>query len=191
MALKPIVLGIDEVGRGCWAGPLVVGAVVLGQEIPGLKDSKLLTRQKRLELDKKIRESARFVGLGWVEPIEIDQLGLTKGMKLAVERAVAGAPRVDKIIIDGSINYLSSNPKAKAIIKADQEFASVSASSIVAKVARDDYMQQVSQEYPNYGFENHVGYGTKAHKSALEAHGVLEFHRKSFKPIKEILDGQA
>ncbi len=185
------ILGIDEVGRGCWAGPLVVGAVILNKEIPGLTDSKLLNKKKRIELDQQIRESAEFVGLGWVEPGEIDQLGLTASMKLAISRAVQGAPEIDRIIIDGNINYLPGDPRAEAIIKADQKFPAVSASSIVAKVARDACMQQASQKYPDFGFDRHVGYGTAEHREALQKFGTLDIHRKSYKPIKGIMHGQA
>lgn len=185
------VLGIDEVGRGCWAGPLVVGAVVLNKEIPGLTDSKLLSKKKREEMDKQIRESAKFVGLGWVEPKEIDEFGLTASMRLAIERALKNAPEVTQIIIDGNINYLADNPKAVTQIKADQTVPAVSAASIVAKVARDTYMEKVSKEHPGFGFESHVGYGTKAHREALTAHGITVLHRLSYKPVQVLLGGQA
>jgi len=185
------ILGIDEVGRGCWAGPLVVGAVVLGKEIEGLTDSKLLNKQKRLEFDQQIRETAKFVGLGWVEPKEIDELGLTNSMKLAIKRALEGVPKVSQIIIDGNINYLAEDPRAITQIKADQTVPAVSAASIVAKVARDTYMENASNDHPSFGFETHVGYGTKVHREALAMHGVTSLHRLSYKPIQVIINGQA
>ncbi len=184
------LMGIDEVGRGCWAGPLVVGAVILNKEIPGLTDSKLLSKKKRLELDIQIRESAKFAGLGWVEPNEIDELGLTKSMQLAIERAVKDCPEVNEIIIDGNINYLVEDPRAVALIKADQIVPAVSAASIVAKVARDTYMEKIAKDHPDFGFEKHVGYGTKAHREALATHGVTSLHRLSYKPVR-LLHGQA
>lgn len=185
------LMGIDEVGRGCWAGPLVVGAVILGKEITGLTDSKLLNKKSRLELDRQIRASAIFVGLGWVEPKEIDELGLTDSMKLAITRALKDAPEVSQIVIDGNINYLVEDPKVITQIKADQMVPAVSAASIVAKVARDAYMEKVAKEHPNFGFESHVGYGTKVHREMLATHGVTSLHRLSYKPIQAILGGKA
>ncbi len=185
------ILGIDEVGRGCWAGPLVVGAVILGKEISGLTDSKLLSKKKREELDQQIQESAKFVGLGWVEPKEIDELGLTASMKLAIKRALESAPEVTQIIIDGNINYLADDSKVITQIKADQTVPAVSAASIVAKVARDTYMENASKDHPDFGFETHVGYGTKVHREALTMHGVTSLHRLSYKPIQALLSGQA
>lgn len=181
-----VTLGIDEVGRGCWAGPLVVGAVILERKIPGLTDSKQLSKKRRIELDKQIRESAKFVGLGWVEPKEIDRLGLTASMKLAIERALKRAPKVDQIIIDGNVNYLAENPNAIAQIKADQAEPAVSAASIVAKVARDGYMSDVAKSHPDFGFEKHAGYGTALHKHAIQTHGLTPLHRRSFKPIRAL-----
>lgn len=185
------ILGIDEVGRGCWAGPLVVGAVILGCDIPGLNDSKLIKKSERIRLASIIKKEAKFVGLGWVSSSEVDALGLTKAMRLGVERAISGAPKVDQIIIDGSVNYLSDNPRAENLIKADQTVPSVSAASIVAKVARDKHMAKQALLFPGYGFENHVGYGTVAHKNALDKLGLTDLHRLSYKPIKALADGAA
>jgi len=124
-----------------------------------------------------------------VEPAEIDKLGLTEGVRLAMERALAGI-QVDyeEIIIDGNINYFPSDPKARAIIKADDSIPSVSAASIVAKVARDTYMTELSTKYIGYGFEKHVGYGTAAHIAALKSLGVTDIHRLSYKPVRVLLD---
>jgi ribonuclease HII len=184
-----IILGIDEVGRGCWAGPLVVGAVILGKDIQidGLTDSKLLTKTKREELAEIIQAKAEFVGLGWVEAYEIDEFGLTKSMMLGIKRAIKDAPAVDKIIIDGPINYLSMYKErpctVRAMVRADQTVPAVSAASIVAKVARDNYMASLASNLPKYGFESHVGYGTKAHQEALAIYGPSQVHRLSFKPV--------
>jgi ribonuclease HII len=183
-----MIVGVDEVGRGCWAGPLVAGAVVLRTRIPGLKDSKKLSRQQRERLDIIIRKRALAIGLGWVAPQEVDVLGLTEAVRLAMERAMAEI-RIpyDEIIIDGNYNFLKKDKKSRCIIKADDTIAAVSAASIVAKVARDQYMGMVAAQYPGYYFERHVGYGTRAHVGALEALGVCDLHRRSFAPIQALL----
>lgn len=182
-------MGIDEVGRGCWAGPVVAGAVVLKRRIPGLADSKKLTKARRKELDIKIRKQAVAYGLGWVAPAEVDELGLTEAVRLAMRRAVADiqADQYSEIIIDGNYNYLSDNPKSTCLIKADDKIAAVSAASIIAKVARDNYMAEMAATYPDYMFESHVGYGTALHQAALKLHGACDLHRKSYAPIKALL----
>lgn len=189
-----MTIGIDEVGRGCWAGPLVAGAALLREPIAGLKDSKLLSLKKREELDAIIREQAIAYGLGWVTPREVDELGLTAAVALAMRRALdelrAMSPEADRadIIIDGSQNFLPEEPRAATLIKADMTVPSVSAASIIAKVARDRYMAEAASTFPGYGFEKHVGYGTAAHIAALKQHGICELHRKSYKPIRKIME---
>ena len=183
-----MVMGIDEVGRGCWAGPLVVGAVALAHPIDGLKDSKKLTKKRREELSALVLNQAAATGLGWVTAEEIDSLGLTRSTGLAVERALAQIKiDFDEIIIDGNTNFLPKDPRAKAVIKADNSVAAVSAASIIAKVARDACMVQAALSYPGYGFESHVGYGTVQHIDALKRMGVCKLHRRSYKPIQQIL----
>ena len=184
-----MIIGIDEVGRGCWAGPLVAGAVILGQDIAGLADSKALTSARRDTLAAEIHAQALAVGLGWVTPEEVDTIGLTKAVSLAMHRAVDCITiAYDNMIIDGNINYFPENLRAQAIIKADGSIPCVSAASIVAKVARDKYMQTTAHDaYPMYGFASHVGYGTKAHVAMLEKYGVTDIHRKSYKPIQKLL----
>ena len=183
-----MLVGIDEVGRGCWAGPLVAGAVVLATPIPGLKDSKKLSKKQRERLDAEIRVQALAFGIGWVTPNEVDTIGLTLAVKLAMERALAQVTvDYDEIIIDGSINFFKENPKARAIIKADDLVPAVSAASIIAKVARDTYMANAAKNYPGYGFESHVGYGTADHIRALKTLGVCDLHRLSYKPIRALL----
>jgi ribonuclease HII len=183
-----MIVGIDEVGRGCWAGPLVAGAVLLGKPIAGLKDSKLLSRLRREKLDAEIRVSAAAFGLGWVTPLEIDQLGLTLAVKLAMERALAQIlTPYEKIIVDGNYNFFADNPKSSALIGADNLIPEVSAASIIAKVARDRFMADVSLQFPGYGFEKHVGYGTALHRLAIKTNGVTDLHRRSFKPIQAFL----
>lgn len=189
-----LILGIDEVGRGAWAGPLVVGAVVLGEDtvIEGLTDSKLLTARNRERYVQIVYAKAKYVGLGWVEPAEIDELGLTKSMTLAIKRAMQGMDvSPDQIVIDGSVNYLKDDPRVKTVIKADQTLQAVSAASVVAKVARDEFMAKAALKHPYFGFEKHVGYGTKTHQTALKMHGPTVIHRLSFKPVKVVAGGQA
>lgn len=182
------VIGIDEVGRGCWAGPLVAGAVLLKKPIPGLKDSKKLSKKQRETLAATIRKEAVAMGVGWVWPAEIDACGLTWAVKTAMERAFAQIKAdYDQVIIDGNINYFPENPRAKAIVKADDMVPAASAASIVAKVARDAYMCEIVKDYPDYGFEKHVGYGTALHIAQLKLLGVSDIHRTSYKPIKALL----
>jgi ribonuclease HII len=185
-----MILGIDEVGRGPWAGPLVVGAVVLGgADISGLTDSKKLSKKQREKLDIEIREKASGIGLGWVEAGEIDEIGLSQALKLATRRAVEQINvTYHEIIIDGTINFLAETSKGKYVTtlkKADLLIPSVSAASIIAKVARDNYMVVQDELYPGYGFKNHVGYGTAAHQAAINNLGVTVLHRLSFAPLKK------
>lgn len=185
-----MIVGIDEVGRGPWAGPLVVGAVVLGCEIDGLTDSKKLTAKKREQLYDIIMENAASVGLGWVHADELDEIGLSAALALACRRAVEqiDAP-YHEIIIDGTVNLLKDTGKGPYVTtmkKADLLVPSVSAASIVAKVARDEYMTAQHELYPAYGFAAHVGYGTAAHKAVIESHGITPLHRKSFAPIAQL-----
>ncbi len=183
-----MIVGIDEVGRGAWAGPLVVGAVVLGnQEIPGLTDSKKLSPKKRAEFAKIIREQAASIGLGWVSAENIDKYGLAKALKIAAQLALKEiTAEYDEIIIDGTIRLID-DPRVLTLKQADLLVPSVSAASIVAKVARDYYMSEVAhQEFPNYLFNKHVGYGTADHHAALKAHGISKLHRRSFAPVKAI-----
>jgi ribonuclease HII len=183
------VLGIDEVGRGCWAGPLVAGAVALGSPIEGLADSKVLSKKRREVLASAIHARALAIGLGWVAASEVDALGLTASVRLAMERALAQiTSEFDEIIIDGSYNFLASEPRARAVVKADASVPAVSAASITAKVARDTWMSSVAEaQFPQYGFARHVGYGTAEHLAALEKHGASELHRASFRPVAKIL----
>lgn len=183
-----VTVGIDEVGRGCWAGPLVAGAVILDAPIKGLKDSKKLTKKQREKFDVLIQKKAVAIGLGWAQPVEIDELGLTEAIRLAMRRALQLiAAEYDEVIIDGNLNFLSDNPKTRSLIGADDIMPEVSAASIVAKVARDNYMAEIAGRYPDYGFANHVGYGTALHLERLKLHGVSELHRRSFKPVAALL----
>lgn len=180
-----VIVGIDEVGRGCWAGPVVAGAVALSVEISGLNDSKLLTKIARERLAAVIKVEALAYGTGWVDAMIIDKIGINASVKLAMERALAQiSVQYDQVILDGNINFLADNPRSKAVVKADKSVAAVSAASIIAKIARDEYMSRQAQQFPGYGFERHVGYGTTLHLEAMQRLGICELHRKSYKPIK-------
>lgn len=183
-----MIVGLDEVGRGCWAGPVVAGAVLLGAPIKGLKDSKKLTKLARERLDAEIRVLAVAYGIGWVTPAETDEWGLTEAVRVAMRRAFVGitAP-YERIVVDGNLNFLADMPNSEAIIAADNTVPAVSAASIIAKVARDRFMAEASLRHPGYGFEKHVGYGTAAHLAAMKLQGVCSMHRKSFKPVQAFL----
>lgn len=184
------VVGIDEVGRGCWAGPVVAGAVVLPENfLHELRDSKLLRPGQRDAMAGLIHEGAAATGLGWVWPDRIDEIGLTASVAEAMRSALASITcSYDDVVIDGNYNFLPECPEARTMVKADSLLPAVSAASIIAKVARDTYMQTIAAtKYPEYGFERHVGYGTKQHKDALANHGVTDIHRRSYKPIQQML----
>lgn len=194
-----MIIGIDEVGRGCWAGPLVAAAVALPSVIPpditalGLHDSKKLSGRQRQVIDAGLRALKVPTGLGWVSANEIDQLGLTRAVGLAMRRAYEQLPlnvrqKSPRLIIDGSFNYLPDIANSRAVVRADGSEAAVSAASIVAKVARDEWMRtKAADEYPVYGFEKHVGYGTPQHSKALREYGVCNLHRRSFKPVAAVV----
>lgn len=185
-----MLIGIDEVGRGCWAGPLLVVAATSTQRLPaGLADSKTITKKRRELLFSQMQETCTF-GEGWVEPSEIDQLGLTAAMRLGVTRALSAirAQSTDEIIMDGLINYCDPHYElVTCVAKADSLYPIVSAASIHAKVQRDNHMTALAKEYPAFGFESHVGYGTAAHSAALRQHGPTPLHRLSYKPVAKFV----
>lgn len=183
-----MILGIDEAGRGPWAGPLVVGAVVLGgAAIEGLTDSKKLTKKKREALYDEVVKSALAYASGWVAAAELDELGMSAALRLATRRAVQQIEvPYSEIIIDGTVNFLTETGKGKYVQtmpKADLLIPSVSAASIVAKVERDRYMTACDETYPGYGFKTHAGYGVARHREAIAKLGVTPEHRLSFAPL--------
>lgn len=181
-----MVAGVDEVGRGCWAGPVVAGAVILPARarLDGVTDSKLLTAAARTRLDGLIRGRAAATGLGWVDAAELDTNGLSWAVRESGLRALAALGRpYDAVLLDGNHNYLSGFCPSQAIIKGDQLSLSIAAASIVAKVARDAFMSQQHERYPQFNFAANKGYGTAAHAAAL-AGGLTPLHRRSFKPVQ-------
>ena len=185
-----MILGIDEAGRGPWAGPLVVGAVVLGgAEIMGLNDSKKLNKKVREALEVEIHEKASAWALGWVSAKELDDIGMSEALRLATRRAVEQIHvPYHEIIIDGTVNFLKDTTKGQYVTtlpKADALIPSVSAASIIAKVARDRYMAELDDRYPGYGFKSHAGYGVARHRDAIDTLGVTPEHRLSFAPLQK------
>ena len=155
-----MIIGIDEVGRGCWAGPVVAAAVGLepGMLMEGLNDSKLLSATSRLKLVSQIQATTQQIGIGWVWPQEINKVGLTESVRLAMQRAFDQLTlSATEIIIDGSYNFLAHIPNTVPIVKADGSVSAVSAASVIAKVARDTYMIKIAKKYPEYGFESRDG----------------------------------
>jgi len=187
-----LVAGVDEVGRGPWAGPVVACAVILDRHaVPrGLDDSKRLTRPRREVLDVEIRATA-CIGLGVVTVEEIDRLNVLQASLEAMRRAVADLPvSPDHVLVDGNRLPRLVQP-ATAIVGGDGLSASIAAASIVAKVARDRMMADLAREYPVYGWDHNAGYGTPEHRAALDRHGVCLHHRRSFAPIAALLAGAA
>lgn len=184
-----IVCGVDEVGRGPLAGPLVAAAVILdrGAVPDGIRDSKTLTKKRLPVLAALIRENARF-GIGTVGVPELDRIGLTAANDLAMARAIAALPvSAALVLVDGRRMPAGLPCPALAIIKGDQKSASIAAASIVAKVYRDDLMRELALRHPGYGWETNAGYGTAAHKKALRNLGITCEHRRSFAPVRECL----
>jgi ribonuclease HII len=181
--------GVDEVGRGPLVGDVVTAAVILDPNNPieGLNDSKKLSEKKRLALFPEIKQKALAWSVGRCSPEEIDQLNILHATMLAMQRAVEGlSVRPDYVLIDG--NRVPELPMAgEAVVKGDLRVAEISAASIIAKVVRDTEMEELDKQYPQFGFAKHKGYPTKAHFEAIEQHGVISEHRKSFKPVKKAL----
>ena len=177
-----LICGVDEAGRGPLAGPVCAAAVILpkGLELPGLNDSKKLTDKKRRELFPVIKEQAIAYGIGLASHEEIDGINILQATYLAMERAIAQLEgKADFALIDGNRAKDFGLP-TRTVVKGDSLSASIAAASVLAKVTRDDIMLEMAKVYPDYGFEVHKGYGTKAHYEALRAHGHSPIHRMSF-----------
>ena len=177
-----VICGVDEAGRGPLAGPVCAAAVILPPniELPGLNDSKKMTDKRRRELFPIIQEKAVAYGIGFATHEEIDQINILQATYLAMERAVAQlgvAPEL--LLIDGNRSKDFGIP-VETVVKGDSLSASIAAASVLAKVSRDDLMLKAAVDYPQYGFDVHKGYGTKAHYEALRVHGPCAIHRMTF-----------
>lgn len=177
-----LICGVDEAGRGPLAGPVCAAAVILPREaeIPGLNDSKKLSDKKRRELFPIIKEKAICYGIGLASHEEIDEINILQATYLAMERALAQlVVTPQQVLIDGNRTKDFGLP-VKTVVHGDSLSMSIAAASVLAKVTRDDLMLEMAKEYPQYGFEIHKGYGTKAHYEALRTYGVCPIHRNSF-----------
>ena len=185
-----IICGLDEVGRGPWAGPLVTCALILSPRhgIAGIRDSKKLSQSQREKIHKTLAKKSYF-GIGVASVKEIDSLGLIKATNLAFIRALAdmqtkkGSVVPDLLLVDGRDKLTLPYPH-KSIIRGDDKIRAISAASIVAKVTRDRMMKELAVRYPRYGFEQHKGYGTERHQRALKKYGPCPLHRTSFRPVR-------
>ena len=183
-----IVAGVDEVGRGCLAGPVVSAAVILkkGVQIKNLKDSKKLTFEQRIEVSKNIKKNS-FFSMGVASVKEIEKLNILQASLLSMKRAILSLSRKpDLILVDGIFAPQVLN-KCKTIIKGDEKVKCISAASILAKVYRDKIMIKMSKKYKNYSWNKNFGYGTKQHILGLKKYGLTTMHRKNFKPIHKML----
>jgi len=192
-----LVAGIDEAGRGAWAGPVVAAAVILPLERPdleralaGVNDSKQLTARQRERLFGVIYGVAMAVGVGETPPADIDRLGIVPATRLAMQQAVRRlSPAPEALVIDAvDLTSLIDLPQ-QALFYGDAISLSIAAASIVAKVSRDRLMMALEAEYPGYRFADHKGYGTRAHQAALAQQGVTAIHRKSYAPVRRLLSG--
>ncbi len=183
--------GIDEAGRGPLAGPVVAAAVMLrpGRPIPGVADSKVLSAEQRTILSAVIRRDALCFGIGWADRAEIDALNILQATFLAMRRALLAMTLTpDHVLVDGNrlphLGGLGRTITARAIVGGDATHPAISAASILAKTARDIYMNHMDTLYPSYAFASHKGYCTKAHQQLLELHGPCPLHRRSFAPVR-------
>jgi ribonuclease HII len=184
-----LIAGVDEAGRGPLAGPVVAAAVILDDlnPIKGLADSKKLTALKRDKLYDEIRAKALCCSIAEASVEEIDALNILQATMLAMRRAVEGLRlKPNKVLVDGN-RLPVLDVLAEAIVKGDSKVQAISAASILAKVTRDRWCEQIDHDYPEYGFAKHKGYGTEAHMQALKTHGATPWHRKSFAPVAEVL----
>lgn len=185
------IIGVDEVGMGCWAGPVVVCAFAAPNEswdMDFLNDSKKLSKKQRPIIAKRLmQEMSGLYEIVWGHVADIDQYGIgpthKKAMELAIDRLIARVGVPHRVIVDGVKQPVLG---AECYPKADGKFPCVMAASVIAKVTRDDFMLQRAAEFPQYGFDRHVGYGTDVHFQALQQHGLCELHRRSYKPMNSI-----
>lgn len=191
----PYIAGLDEAGRGAWAGPVAAAAVILPQSpdliknLAGVKDSKLMTVKQRETWAEKIKTLALSWAVGFSTHAEIDQMGIIPATRLAMRRALEALdPQPSCLLID-ALRLPTINLPQEDLIKGDRRSLSIAAASVLAKTARDAWMREQDALYPDYAFGKHKGYGTKQHQAALAKHGPSSIHRLSFKPLREGLFG--
>ena len=183
-----IIAGVDEVGRGCLAGPVVSAAVILKKDvqIKNLKDSKKLTFEQRIEVSKDIKKNS-FFSIGVASVKEIEKLNILQASLLSMKRAILSLPKKPDLILVDGIFAPQNSIKCRTIIKGDEKIKCISAASILAKVYRDKIMIKMSKKYKNYYWNKNFGYGTKQHIVGLKKYGLTTMHRKNFKPIHKML----
>ena len=189
------VAGVDEAGRGPLAGPVVAGCVILDpeQDPTPFRDSKVLTARQREQLFTQLQESTAVIGVGWADAREIEQINILQASLLAMRRAVencrlaAEAQLPDFLLVDGTFKVPFAVEQI-ALIKGESKSASIAAASIVAKVTRDHFMFEAAKRFPQYGFDRHQGYPTRAHREALRRFGPCELHRRTFRGVRELLE---
>ncbi len=193
-----VLAGIDEVGRGCLAGPVVAACVVLDYQklfaldqitLAKIRDSKTLSAKQRAELINLIETISLDLALGVADPREIESIGILNATFVAMNRAVASLEKItpDILLVDGNQRIREQTLDQRTIVKGDSLCYAIAAASIVAKEHRDSYMRDCSVELPHWGFEKHVGYGTVDHLAAIKSHGICHLHRKNFAPIRDML----
>ncbi|WP_141431193.1 ribonuclease HII [Bacillus sp. 03113] len=182
------IAGIDEVGRGPLAGPVVASAVILPETFyyPGVDDSKKLTEQKREEIFSIIQREAIAIGIGVISAEEIDEINIYEATKKAMLAAIIDLSTAPDFLLIDAMKLDTPYP-FEAIIKGDGKSISIAAASIVAKVTRDRMLSKIGEQYPEYGFSKNMGYGTKEHLDAIEKYGITPYHRKSFAPVKNYI----
>jgi ribonuclease HII len=183
-----MIAGVDEVGRGPLAGPVVAAAVILPSDffLPGIDDSKKLSEKKRNEYDEIIRREALAISVAMIDAGEIDVINIYEATKKAMKAAIVSLSSNPEVLLIDAMK-IESPFVVESIIKGDAKSVSIACASIVAKVARDNLMVELSAAYPEYGFQNNMGYGTKEHLQAIQTHGITPYHRKSFAPIKDMV----
>lgn len=184
-----IIAGVDEAGRGPLAGPVVAAAVILPQDfdVTGINDSKQLTSEQREKLKQKIEQAALSIGIGIVDAEVIDRINILQATYQAMRLAIQQCYPVPELLLADAVTIPKISIPQRSIIKGDAKSHSIAAASIVAKTTRDEWMRQAAEKYPVYGFEQHMGYGTPAHLQAIQQHGPCPIHRRSFAPVKELM----
>ncbi len=183
--------GLDEAGRGCLSGPVVAAAVILPEKfnLPGLNDSKKLTAAKREVLALEIKQQALVYAVGWVSNTEIDEINILNASFLAMHRALDQLLQVpEHLLVDGNRFKKYKDIPHTCIIKGDGKYASIAAASILAKTARDEFMQALHLEHPHYAWDRNMGYPTKAHRNAIRTHGFTPHHRLSFQCLPDQME---